>query len=479
MHHRAVLVSLSAAFSLWSLAASAQIQPASAPDATASAPMTSAPAASAPAGPGATASAPAAAEPFAFADFTWLNGNSRQTEFPLAGKVLTGELSIDANYVYSFARPRDHTLVGSTNSGRTGEVQVEQLGIGGDFFWKNVRARLFTQFGMYSTMTPRNDASPGRGQWNLADAYRYISEGYGGYHWDKLHGINIDVGLFMSYVGLCSYYNYENWVYQMSYVSANTPWFFNGLRLQVFPTDKLKVELWGINGWQSYGAFNEMPGFGWQILWRPTGWFSFVTNEYFGKDTLQNSARFRMHSDTSFQVKYRDRRKAFLSKAAFALTLDAGCETGGGVSCAGGNAASPSQYFLGAMLYNRFWFWRDRFGLTLGAGGILNPGRYLVLLPPINGATAFSGAPDYFKTSPGESFKAWDASATVDYMPSQFITFRLEFIHRQANVPYFAGRGGVTPDGGNQGTPGSLVNGFQPDLSKTENRINAAVLIRL
>jgi len=76
--------------------------------------------ASAPAGPGATASAPAAAEPFAFADFAWLNGNSRQTEFPLAGKVLTGELTIDANYVYSFARPRDHTLESPGSSAQRG-----------------------------------------------------------------------------------------------------------------------------------------------------------------------------------------------------------------------------------------------------------------------------------------------------------------------------------------------------------------------
>src|SRR5258708_36339963 len=35
------------------------------------------------------------------------------------------------------------------------------------------------------------------------------------------------------------------------------------------------------------------------------------------------------------------------------------------------------------------------FSATLSGGAIDNPGRYLVLLPPINGATAFSGTP-YF-----------------------------------------------------------------------------------
>ena len=46
----------------------------------------------------------------------------------------------------------------------------------------------------------------------------------------------------MSYIGLFSYYNFDNWAYQPSYVSSNTPWFFNGLRVQVFPTDKVKVK---------------------------------------------------------------------------------------------------------------------------------------------------------------------------------------------------------------------------------------------
>jgi hypothetical protein len=40
-----------------------------------------------------------------------------------------------------------------------------------------------TEFGMYSQTTPRNDASPARGQWNLDGAYRYVSEAYGGDHW--------------------------------------------------------------------------------------------------------------------------------------------------------------------------------------------------------------------------------------------------------------------------------------------------------
>jgi hypothetical protein len=417
-------------------------------------------------------------EPFAFADWTWLNGNPRIKDVPLDTKFFTPEIRADVDYVYDFAHPKDDTIGGSSEVFRADEVQLTQLGVGGDFHYDNVRGRLMTQFGMYSETTPRNDASPARGQWDLADAYRYVSEAYGGYHINALHGINLDAGIFMSYVGLFSYYNFDNWAYQPSYVSSNTPWFFNGLRVQIFPTEKLKIEPWFINGWQAYGRNNNRPGFGEQTLYRPTGWLSVLGNQYLlGADTLGVPGRIRYHTDDSVELKYHDAPADFLSKAAFSLTGDAGCEHGGGVSCWGDTSQGPKQSFLGFMFYNRFWFHKNLFGLTLGGGKINNPGRYLVLLPPINGATAASGTP-YFPESPGDPFKAWDASATFDYMPSQYITFRWEYDHRAANVPYFSGSGGITPPGGNTGEPGSYVPGFIPDLRKIENRLDLAILVK-
>jgi hypothetical protein len=421
---------------------------------------------------------PRAAEPFAFADFTWLNGSARQAKPLIDTKYFTGEFRVDATYVYDAARPRDHTLIGSSETGRTGEVHLQQLGIGGDFHHERVRGRLMTQFGMYSVMTPRNDASPSRGQWNVDNGYRYLSEAYGGYHWDKWHGINLDAGIFMSYVGLFSYYNFDNWAYQPSYVSSNTPWFFNGVRIQTFPTERLKLEYWIVNGWQSYGMFNETPGLGMQLLWRPNGAVSVLSNNYRGYDTPNNARRQRLHTDNSLQVKYRDDTTRFWNRGAFSITVDAGCEQGGGVRCTGGTATEPAQQFVGAMAYGRHWFARDRYALTLGGGAITNPGRYLVLIPPINGATAASGTP-YFTANPGDDYHAWDMSVTFDFMPDAWTTFRAELNRREANVPYFSGEGGSTPPGGNTGAPGSMVPGWAPDLRRNETRVTLALLLKL
>jgi Putative beta-barrel porin-2, OmpL-like. bbp2 len=431
-----------------------------------------------------------ATEPFSFADFTWLNGNARTKDTPYATSFFTPEIRADVDYNYSFNHPKDDTIGGSSEVFRHGEVHVTQLGVGGDFHYDNVRARLMTQFGLYSQTTPRNDASPSRGQWNIDNAYRYISEAYGGYHFNALHGVNVDAGIFMSYIGLFSYYQFDNWAYQPSYVSSNTPWFFNGVRVQIFPTEHLKIEPWFTNGWQSYGRFNSRPGFGMQILWRPNGWLSVLGNQYaLGEEAAGVPGRVRYHTDDSIEVKYYEDQENFISKAAFSLTGDMGCEHGGGVSCSTNHGTGanfhPKQSFLGYMIYNRLWFDKDKFGLTIGGGKINNPGRYLVLLPPINGATAASGTP-YFTENPGDQFKAWDVSGTFDYMPSQYITFRWEFDHRAANVPYFSGPGGVTPTNCPTaplvenicGTPGAFVPGFTPDLKKIENRIGLSILVK-
>jgi hypothetical protein len=427
---------------------------------------------------------PAKAEPFAFADWTWLNGNPRTKEPAFDSKFFTPDVRADVAYHYDFNHPQDDTISGSSEVFRSNEISLTHLGVGGDFHYDHVRARVFTQLGLYSTATPRNDASYSRGQWQLDNAYRYLNEAYGGYHFDALHGINVDAGIFLSYVGLFSFYQFDNWAYQPSYVSSNTPWFFTGMRIQVFPTEKLKIEPWIINGWQSYARPNGRLGLGGQILWRPTPWLSIIANNYgVGADAVGIPNRTRYHTDDSVEVKYYDHPERFLDKMAFSLTGDAGCESGGGVNCttnkkdAAGNIIAYKQSFLGFMLYNRWWFKRDRYGFTVGGGKINNPGRYLVLLPPINGATATTGSP-YFTENPGDPFKAWDISATYDYMPSQYITFRWEFNHRHANVPYWNGPGGMTPPGGNNGNPGAIIPGWFPDLRKTEDRATMAILVK-
>ncbi len=405
--------------------------------------------------------------PFADYDWTWLNGNSRQHDTPLDSKYFSGEFRADTFYVQDFNEPIDHTMGGSSEIFRNNEVQLEDLSIGGDFHDGNMRGRVLALFGMFAATTVRNDASPAVGQWDVRAAYKYVSEAYGGYHWNVNHGLNVDAGIFVSYVGLFSYHNFDNWAYQPSYVSSNTPWFFNGVRIQWFPTNHLKIEPWFINGWQSYNRFNGHPGLGGQLKWTPKEWMNIIANQYgVGNDNIGLPNRGRYHTDNSIEIKYFDKPQTGNGpdKMAFTFTADAGCETGDGVTCHGGHGAynpvtgngGPAQFFLGWMGYNRVWWDKDRWALTLGGGWMDNPGRYLTLVLPVNGADAISGTP-YFPSYPGAKMKAYDSTATLDWMPNQFTTFRWEFGYRHANVPYFSGRGGSTPPGGNNGSPADYV----------------------
>ena len=426
--------------------------------------------------------------PFDGIDQTWQNGSDRR-DFSVFKdmKYFTPSILMDINYTHSFNNPNDNTVVGSTALVRNNEVQLSALHFGGDLYYKGARARIMTQFGTRSVVVPRNDLSPYRGQYQLANVYRYLSEAYAGYHINKWYGINIDAGMFMSYIGLNSYYQPENWEYQASFTSDNTPWYFNGLRIQIHPSKYVKIEPWIINGWQSYGRFNKMPGFGFNFTWMPNSNLKLLTNNYYGTDAGGIAGRKRFHSDNSFLFRYYNKPASKgISRMAFSLTAYIGFEKGGGVNGFknGDSTKGPAQYFESAMLYNRVWFYKNKFAWTVGGGLMTNPGRYLVLyptgqaspLPNPNNPTQTEGAFP-FSANPGDKFIGWDWSTNLDYMLNQSLTFRFEYVHRHASVPYFAGKGGVTSPTGYSTTP--LPADWRPDLVQSEDRVLLALLFRL
>lgn len=426
-------------------------------------------------------------EPLEGMDMTWLNGGDRRSSPTLAGKYFTPTVMLDANYTYSFNNPIDNTVVGSTALARNNEMQVSAVYLGGDFTFNGARAHIVTQFGTRSILVPRNDYSVYHGQYQLADVYRFLAEANAGYHFKVLYGVNVDAGMFMSYIGLNSYYQTENWEYQASFTSDNTPWYFNGMRIQIFATKKLKIEPWIINGWQSYGMFNKQPGIGGNISWCPNENIKLITNNYYGADAAGIPSRKRFHTDNSFLLRYYNVPSSKkISKMAFSITGDIGFEKGGGVNgFKNGNATQgPAQYFLSLMAYNRVWFAKNKFAWTAGGGYMKNPGRYLVLYPagdasplpnPTNPTTISGTHP--FSANAGDPFEGWDVSTNIDWMANEHILFRFEYVHRESSVPYFAGRGGVTSPSGYTTTP--LTPGWVPDLVKSEDRIIFALLFRL
>ena len=230
-----------------------------------------------------------------------------------------------------------------------------------------------------------------------------------------------------------------------------------------------------------------MPGLGFNITWVPNSNLKLLTNDYYGTDAGGLPGRKRFHSDNSLLIRYFNRPASRgVSMMACSLTGDLGFEVGDGVNgfTNGDSNHGPAQYFASGMIYNRLWFLKNKLAWTIGGGYMTNPGRYLVLLPtgqasPLpnpNDPTKTEGAFP-FSANPGDKFQGWDCSTNFDVMPFQCLTIRIELVHRESNVPYFAGRGGVTSQTGY--STSVLDPGWRPDLVKSETRVILALLFRL
>lgn len=411
--------------------------------------------------------APVSKVPFDGMDLTWINGQNRQKNFPLSYKdIITGVVYADTYFNYNFANPKDNTQTISSTIGRTNEFTINLVSVGLDLNYKNVIGRVLVQTGQMLEIIQQQDGTVTHGRNTSTTNLRYIREAAAGYHFNKWYGINVEMGIFMSYIGLESYVTQENWSYQRSMVCDFTPFYFSGARAQLFPAKNFRTELWLLNGFQTYNTWNKSLGFGSSNYYRPNENIQLVANFYYGKDT-RNSDRVRFHHDNSVVYRYfKNPESKGLSMAAFSINNHYGFQNGDGVK-------PKDQHMIGTSIANRLWFLRNKLGLTLRGDVVSNPGTYLAFTPSPVTPNDYT---DALAADPKQKLTLWQQSATIDIMPNDHVTFRLEYGRRTANVPHFPGPGGTTSPDGWQDTS---VKDWRPDLRKSENRLTFAINIRI
>lgn len=431
--------------------------------------------------------------PFDGMDLTWINGQNRQKNFPLTLKdkdgetILTGVTYLDTYYNYNFADPTDNTQTISATMGRHNEFTLNLASIGIETNYKNIIGRLWLQYGQMASVVNDVDGSVFRGRNTNINNLKYIREAAAGYHFDAWHGINIEMGIFMSYIGLESYVTQENWSYQRSMLCDFTPFYFTGARVQMYPTKNLKQEIWLLNGWQSYNSFSKGPGLGSSTYYRPTENLQLVANFYLGRDTQNpdtegnQSKRLRFHHDNSIVGRYfNDPQSKGITQAAFSLNSHYGFQSN---NEEGDIVKAKDNFMVGTSLANRIWFSNNKMALTVR-------GDYMTNQSVVNGVNvspylAFTPAaagdiPNNYDEAiaNGDKLKIFQFTTTFDIMPSDFVTFRIEYGYRNSSVPYFTGSGGTTSASGwTNGPTGSTP--WAADLKKSENRITLAVNFRL
>jgi len=382
-------------------------------------------------------------------DFSWMNGNNRQKATLIKGKNWNLHMMFDTYIDFTNHLPIDHTVNNSSTIGREGEFTVNTATVGFEYTYKKVFAKFSLQTGSMMSVIQETDATVNHGRNLRTDDLKFIREAIIGYKINKLYGITLEAGIFMSFIGTESYNTQENWCYQRAFLADFTPFYFVGARAQIHLTKNFKIEPWVMNGWYSYGMFNHRPSYGTSMTYRPKEWLAFVTNFYAGSDTKLTPNRMRAHADFSFQIRYVNRPgKKGLSKAAFHFNGQYGFEDGGFDTSGTALPTFAETYFAGISANHRLWFLDDHIGWTLRGGFVKNPGRYLPFVP-----TAY-GYIDNPTNDPRKDFFAYEFTTTLDFMINDYLTIRLEYLYRKANLPYFAGPGGTTaPNGWLPGNP--------------------------
>lgn len=423
--------------------------------------------------------------PFDGMDLSWLNGQSRVKDPPLVLKdkkgetVLVGTIYMDTYFNYNFADPIDNTQTISSSIGRHKETIINLASIGVESNYKNCIGRLWLQYGAMQHIVQELDGSVHRGRNTGTGNLKYIREATAGYHFNKWHGINVEMGIFMSYIGLESYMLQDNWCYQRSMVCDFTPFYFQGARIQVFPSKKLKQEIWILNGWQTYNSFSKQPGLGSSTYWRPNQNLQLVMNYYAGQDTQDpdtngyQSDRLRFHHDNSIIGRYYNRPESkAVSQMGISINSHYGFQKGMNAS----DTITSKQHFMyGTSITNRIWFNKNKIALSLRGDYISNGGNYLAFSPSPVTPNDYT---DGFVTEPYKPIEIIQGTITLDIMPNDYFTFRIEYGHREANIPYFTGHGGTTSPSGWTNGPTTQIP-WKPSLQKQEDRITLAVNFRL
>jgi hypothetical protein len=207
-----------------------------------------------------------------------------------------------------------------------------------------------------------------------------------------------------------------------------------------------------------------------------------VANFYLGQDTRTQKDRVRFHHDHSVVLRYRRGFKTGINQAAFSINNHLGFEAGGYqtdrftdalLTDDQGNAKKEilsDHYFVGTSVAHRVWFCKNTLALSTRADMFANGGYYVIDNPG-----PFASRVSEYRNS--HVLRMLQGAITLDVMPTDHFTFRVEYVHRRSNIPYFAGPNGTTsPSGLNDEV---VPDTYVPDMQKTENRVTLSANVRL
>jgi hypothetical protein len=426
--------------------------------------------------------------PFSKFDWSWLNGSNAQPASLLRIGPVTPSVFVDVDLAWQFSRPIDHTIFPTTTAARHGEFNLNLAYVGFELNGLDSRSgapigRVELQTGSYVSTIQGQDSTSARGFFISTSVLGFVKQAGAGWHFHALHGVNVEVGIFPSYIALESYVPQENWNYTHPFVSDFTPYYFAGLRSQLYLREDLKVELWLVNGWQSFARWHDAVAGGYLVNWRPTSRLSLTHVLYGGQDQPRLAdplnQSFRLYTDNYAQwLLFEDLGRDVFQRLALCLVADLGYEDRGpkaGAPAADGSATPPSGVLGGTSLTLRA-EWTRQLASTVRGDLFYDHGGAVVSGLPLGSPYMLPG--NGSATNPFE-WLGGGVAGTFDWRPSPWLLFRLEYSHRWANQPYFSGHGGITGPNGVPATTSAERDAFTPDLRRSDDRVIANLTLRL
>lgn len=392
--------------------------------------------------------------PEAGAALPWQNGTNRQPDSPIVTGPVTWSLGVDTYYGYDFAAPADHTVFPTTTAPRHNEFNLNHAFLGAEITGlDNVVGKLVLQTGNYVDTLYGADPTLSRGAYSGILNIHSVQQAYAGYRFGFWGGTTFRMGIFPAYIGLESYIPQENWNYTHSYLADFTPYYLVGACLHGQVRSDLAYQLWLVNGWQSVSKYNEGVGGGWQLGWSPGDRLSVTHNVIIG-NMDRDWTRTRFYTDNNVQWLYAQSPIPGVKRLALAGVADLGYETPGAAP------ALPATMMGGLALYHRAEF-NDQWSFNVRGSVFSDPQQLQALTLPY-GLSPPSADPLLVK----------EATATLEYKPAGWVTYRLEYRHDWSNIPYNVGPAGLTP-------PVGAPAGWTPSLLTYGDRLMVNATVRL
>jgi len=192
-------------------------------------------------------------------------------EEPKKGPSLALSGYVEANYSYNFNRPSNGLTHYRGFDNRHDSITIANAVLDGSFDYQSVSGRLALQVGH----TPRTyylaePSSPGAAGTGGTDAsyWQFIQQAYAGWRAPVGRGILLQMGIFLSPIGIESMATKDAWNWSRSDLFFGLPFYHTALRASYEISDRLAVSALVTNGWNSVVDNNAYKSISAQITYK-------------------------------------------------------------------------------------------------------------------------------------------------------------------------------------------------------------------